>query len=69
VLDRDISNKWKNHKKVHDTQQYTDAIPFLRTPHLEWNKLTKSPRGGRNDGERSQRSFSQQGNNTFTAGF
>jgi hypothetical protein len=37
VLDRDISNKWKNNKKVQDSQQFTDAIPFLRQPQLEWN--------------------------------
>jgi hypothetical protein len=66
-LDRDISNKWRNHKKVHETQQFTDSIPFLRTPHLEWNKLTKSPAGNKN--EESSRSLSQGANNTFTAGF
>lgn len=53
ILDRDISNKWKNIRKVADTQQFTDTIPFLRTPHLEWNKLTRSPGAGGRNGDES----------------
>jgi len=47
---------------VDKTQQFTNAIPFLRTPHLEWNAATKETR-------RNRSAFVTAGNNTFTAGF
>lgn len=42
VLDRDVSNKYKVNDKVAKTTQFTNSIPFLRTPHLEWNDLTNA---------------------------
>ena len=37
ILDRDVSNKYKVDGKVVKTSQFTNSIPFLRQPHIEWN--------------------------------
>lgn len=44
VLDRDVSNKYKVNNEVTKTSVSGMAIPFLRTPHVEWRKLSRSPR-------------------------
>lgn len=62
ILDRDISNRWKCIEKVEKTSPFTNSIPFLREPEIEWKNVTKSP-------SRSQKAHSQGPNNTFTAGF
>ena len=43
ILDRDVSNRWKNLEEVKKTQPFTNAIPFLRAPEQEFRKITRSP--------------------------
>lgn len=69
ILDRDISNRWRNHRKVHATQQFTNSIPFLRTPHIEWNHLTKSPRNSLSPSENRMSTFEQEASRTFDGTF
>lgn len=64
ILDRDVSNRWKVIDKVEKTQQYTNAIPFLREPEENWKNVTGR---GWNQQPRSQSLGAA--NNTFTAGF
>ncbi len=44
VLDRDVTNKYKVADQVGKTQQFTNTIPFLRAPHVEWKNAVRSPR-------------------------
>lgn len=58
MLDRDVSNKWKNLDQVAGTQQFTNTIPFLRATDSEWKSATRSP----------SKSIDY-ANQTYTAGF
>mmetsp|Transcript_15742 Transcript_15742/g.24207 ORF Transcript_15742/g.24207 Transcript_15742/m.24207 type:complete len:105 (-) Transcript_15742:165-479(-) len=69
VLDRDVSNKYKVADQVGNTQQFTNTIPFLRAPHMEWKNVVKSPRSTSMRMGDTNRSFQNQANQTFTAGF
>lgn len=70
VLDRDVTNKYKVEKEVEKTTQFTNTIPFLRTPHLEWKSIARSPRSTSVRMGDSQRNFGGFGeSNTFTSGF
>ena len=62
VLDRDVSNKYKVDQVIQKTQQYTNAIPFLRTPELDWNQATGKK------GSTSHRNFSQDGSQSMIQG-
>lgn len=69
VLDRDVSNKYKVNDKVVRTQLFTNTIPFLRAPHIEWKQAVGSPRSNSMRLNETSRTFQQNGNSTFTAGF
>lgn len=43
VLDRDVSNKWKNIDAVEKTHQFNNTIPFLRASDADWKNATRSP--------------------------
>jgi hypothetical protein len=39
VLERDVSNKYRNTNTIKQTQTQPNSIPFLRCPHLEWKQV------------------------------